>query len=279
MNRIDGISFSVLISVYKKEKPEFFDEALDSVYTQTMPPSEVMICEDGKLSRELEVIIEKYKKRFPEQTRIIKYPRNRGLGRSLHDGVIGCSNEIIFRMDSDDISRTDRFERQLDVMQKTGVDVVGSNITEFDEKMEKHFGVREVPEKDSEIKRYAKSRNPMNHMTVCFKKSKVLEAGNYLDMPCFEDYYLWVRMMNNSCSFYNIQESLVNVRGGDSMLKRRGGKAYTRKMIAFEKELKRVGFISFGNYYKNIIVRFTSSLVPVSLRSWLYSSMLRKKAQ
>lgn len=278
MNKIDGISFSVLISVYKKEKPEFFDEALDSVYTQTMPPSEVMICEDGKLSRELEVIIEKYKKRFPKQTRIIKNPRNRGLGRSLHDGVIGCSNEIIFRMDSDDISRADRFERQLNVMQKTGVDVVGSNITEFDEKMEKHFGVREVPEKDGEIKRYAKSRNPMNHMTVCFKKSKVLEAGNYLDMPCFEDYYLWVRMMNSGCSFYNIQESLVNVRGGDSMLKRRGGKAYTRKMIAFEKELKRVGFISFGNYYKNVIVRFTSSLVPVSLRSWLYSSMLRKKA-
>lgn len=279
MNRVDDIGFSVLISVYKKEKPEYFDKALDSVYTQTMSPSEVVICEDGKLSQGLEAVVEKYKNNFPGQTRVIKHPRNRGLGKSLHDGVISCSNEIIFRMDSDDISRADRFERQLDVMQKIGVDVVGSNITEFDEKMEKRFGVREVPEKDSEIKRYAKSRNPMNHMTVCFKKSKVLEAGNYLDMPCFEDYYLWVRMMNNGCSFYNIQESLVNVRGGDSMLKRRGGKAYTRKMIAFEKELKRVGFISFGNYYKNVIVRFTSSLAPVSLRSWLYSSMLRKKAQ
>lgn len=278
MNRLDDVKFSVLIPVYKKEKPEYFNEALNSVYTQTMSPSEVVICEDGKLSRELEVIIEKYKKRFPEQTRIIKYPRNRGLGRSLHDGVIECSNEIIFRMDSDDISRADRFEKQLDVMRKTGVDVVGSNITEFDEKMEKRFGVREVPEKDSEIKRYAKFRNPMNHMTVCFKKSKVLEAGNYLDMSCFEDYYLWVRMMNNGCIFYNIQESLVNVRGGDSMLKRRGGKAYTRKMIAFEKELKKVGFISLGDYYKNIFVRLISSLIPVSLRNWLYYSLLRKKA-
>ena len=277
MNKIDDISFSVLISVYKKEKPEFFNEALDSVYTQTMPPSEVMICEDGKLSRELEAIIEKYKKRFPEQTRVIKYPMNRGLGKTLRDGILECSNEIIFRMDSDDISARDRFEKQLAIMQETKADVVGSNIVEYNEEMSIKTGKRVVPEFNNDIKRYARKRNPINHMTVCYRKSAVIDAGNYLAMDGFEDYFLWVRMINNGASFYNVQEPLVNVRGGGSMISRRGGLPYAKKIIAFEKELKRMKYISLIQYYANLIPRVAVSIIPSSFRRAIYTKGLRRR--
>lgn len=268
-------AFSVLISVYNREKPEFFDVALESVYNQTIMPSEVVICEDGKLTSELDAVVDKYEKKYPKITKVVKFSENRGLGLSLRDGVLECSNEIVFRMDSDDISVEDRFEKQLGVITNKDVDVVGANTIEYNEEMNVVFGARNVPEKDLDIKRYAKRRNPINHMSVCFKKSKVVEAGNYMDMKGFEDYYLWVRMMQRGNSFYNIQEPLIKVRGGDSMVKRRGGKKYASQIKLFEKELKNTKFISLKEYYENIIMRVLSSIVPLPVRSGIYRKILR----
>ena len=153
-------------------------------------------------------------KEHPELN-VVRYEKNRGLGIALHDGLLECKNEIIFRMDTDDICLPTRFEKQLKIFKKDkSIDIVGSNITEFDETMENSTSERIVPETDSEIKVRAKKRNPMNHMTVAYKKDAVIKAGNYQDMMYFEDYYLWVRMMINNCKFYNVQETLVNVRGG-----------------------------------------------------------------
>ena len=186
---MDNYIFSVLMSVYFKEKPLYLDLALESVFNQTIKPNEVILVEGGSLTEELEEVISKYEKKYSDILKVIKYEKNRGLGIALHDGLLECSNDIVFRMDTDDICVNDRFEKQLEVFKNNVVDVVGSNICEYDDDMENMTGMRIVPENDRDIKKMAKKRNPMNHMTVAYRKQAVIEVGNYQDMAYFEDYY------------------------------------------------------------------------------------------
>ena len=231
-------NFSVLMSVYYKEKDNYLDLSLNSIFSQTIMPNEVIIVEDGKLTKELDTVILKFKNKFPEIIKILKFEKNRGLGIALHDGLIECSNEIVFRMDTDDVCDKSRFEKTLEVFKNKDVDVVGSNIVEYDENMKNITSYRKVPETDIEIKKMMKKRNPINHMAVAYKKSKVIYAGNYMDMLYFEDYYLWARMACLGNKFYNIQQNLVNVRGGTDMIKRRGGKKYIKPIINFQKKIR-----------------------------------------
>lgn len=264
------------MSVYAKEKPQYFDEALKSVFGQTKKPSEVVIVEDGPLTEELKKVIDKYKNIYLGRIKTIKNKQNEGLGLALRKGLLQCSNDIVFRMDTDDICKKDRFEKQLKQFKENEYDIIGSNIDEYDETMTNKTGVRKVPETNAEIKEWAKTRNPMNHMTVAYKKDAVLKADNYEEMPYFEDYYLWAKMIKNGCNFYNIQESLVNVRGGKEMIKRRGGKRYLGSIKKFEKELLELGIISKKEYITNISKRQIVSLMPDNIRQMIYKKVLRK---
>lgn len=270
---------SVLLSVYAKEEARFFDRALRSVFEQSRQPDEVVICTDGPLTLELEKVIEKYQELYPSNTKIVRFPHNRGLGKTLHDGLLECSNDIVFRMDTDDVSMHDRFEKQLHCLANTNSDVVGSEIIEYDEEMKQVAGKRSVPETDKEIKEYMQYRNPMNHMTVCFKKHKVLEVGSHTDMPGFEDYYLWARMMNGNCKFYNIQEPLVKVRGGVSMARRRGGINYIRNIVHFQNNLADIGIINTRKKIEGILFRSMVAIVPSTLRHMIYNGVLRRRLE
>lgn len=163
----------------------------------------------------------------------IYIPQNKGLGNALKEAINNCSNSLVARMDSDDVSIKDRFRLQLEkFICVPELDVVGGNISEFIGSEMNITGTRKVPATDWEIKKYVKKRCPVNHVSVMFKKSSVQEAGGYLDWYCNEDYYLWIRMIEKGFKFANIQKCLVNVRVGDSMSGRRGGKKY------FESEKK-----------------------------------------
>lgn len=268
--------YSVLMSVYQKEKPEFLRQSMQSIYDQTIPTDDFVLVCDGPLTDELDSVIEEMQEKFGERLRVIRQANNRGLGYSLNSGITECKNELIARMDSDDISTSDRIEKQLKVFSEKNVDIVGSSIIEYDERMEKIFGKRAVPENDREIKKYAKKRNPMNHVSVIFKKSSVLEAGNYENILGFEDYYLWIKMMKKNCNFYNMQESLVKVRGGESMTGRRGGMRYIKNMLEFEKEIYGKQFISWMDYVSNVTIRVLASLAPNNIRAFFYCKVLRK---
>ena len=270
------MKFSVLMSVYFKEKPNYLDQALNSVFEHTIIPDEVVLVEDGRLTLELDVIINKYKNMYPHILKVVKYEENRGLGVALHDGLLECSYDLVFRMDTDDICNKNRFEKQLEVFKNKDVDVVGSNIIEYDENMNEITGKRIVPEDDISIKKMAKKRNPLNHMTVAYRKQAVLDAGNYQDMMYFEDYYLWVRMINNNCKFYNVQDVLVNVRGGTEMIKRRGGVKYIKPILNFEKSLLSLKLINTFEYIKNVIERIVGAIIPNNLRTIAYKVVLRK---
>lgn len=275
-NSLKSINFSVLMSVYKKEIPERLKVALDSVIEQTLTPTEIVLVKDGPLTNSLNDVISNCQASHPF-LKVIELKKNVGLGKSLNDGMRHCSFDIVARMDTDDYSERNRFKKQISVlMEKSEIDVVGSCVCEYDENLENIISSRNVPETDSDIKNYLKKRNPLNHMSVMYRKNKVLAAGGYIDCPYFEDYYLWCRMAKNGCKFYNIQDSLVKVRAGAGMINRRGGISYAKNAIHFEKEILKLHTIGLPGFFYNSLVRTTVALFPNNLRQTFYLKKLRK---
>jgi len=270
--------FSVLMSLYIKEKPEYVEECFQSLLRQTVQASEWVVVEDGPLSDGLYEVLDKYEKEYPGLIKRVPRPVNQGLGMALQAGVPECSNELIARMDTDDICREDRFEKQLAEFEKDpDLDIVGSCIDEFEDTPEDIVASRNVPLTDEEIKKYQKRRDGFNHMTVMYKKSAVLGAGNYQPCPLMEDTYLWVRMMKNGVKCKNIGEPLVYARIGKDMFNRRGGWAYFKKYKAAFKMVYATGYISRFDYFSVISVQFIVALVPRKLRGWIFKKMLHGK--
>ncbi|HIV42009.1 MAG TPA: glycosyltransferase, partial [Candidatus Mediterraneibacter guildfordensis] len=198
MSEMEYPKFSVLMSLYLKEKPEYLNEALKSVINQTVKPNEIVIVYDGPITTELKSVVEQYVSNNPGLIKIIDNPENKGLGLALADGVPQCTYELIARMDTDDICRKDRFEKQLEEFVKDPrLDICGSHILEFEEKEENIVARRRVPLVDKDIKEYQKRRDGFNHMSVMFKKKSVLAAGNYQSCLLMEDTLLWANMFMN----------------------------------------------------------------------------------
>ena len=187
--------FSVLMSLYIKECPEYLIASLDSVMNQTVKPSQIVLVKDGPLTDELEAALNEFLSREPELFTIVPLERNQGLGLALREGILHCDYELIARMDTDDICRKDRFELQLQEFEKNPeLDICGSHVLEFEGTIDNIVAKRTVPLTDSEIKKYQKRRDGFNHVSVMFKKSAVLKAGNYRSCLLMEDTLLWANM-------------------------------------------------------------------------------------
>lgn len=272
------MNFSVLISVYFKENPEYFKMAIESILTQTVKPIEIVIVKDGKLTQRLDLLIHELCCADNEMFKIVEIEENVGLGEALRIGTINCSQEIIARMDTDDICVLNRFEKQLEVINNNpNVDVVGSFIAEFKGERANITAIRKVPITYKEIKTKAKYRNPLNHMTVMFRKKAVMDVGNYKDLLWNEDYYLWARMINNEKNIINLPEVLVYARAGNEMYKRRGGLKYIQNEVKLQKEFLKMGFINYCDFVFNISVRSIVRLLPNFIRSFIYRKALRQK--
>ncbi len=276
---MDNTTFSVAMSVYHKDNSIFFERALQSITEQqTIKPAEIVLVCDGPLNRELDAIINAYQDRYPIFN-IIRLSQNKGLGNALKIAVENASNELIARMDSDDVSVADRFEQQLAFfMNHPEIDIVGGDITEFIGDENNIVGKRAVPKTDSEIKEYMKKRAAFNHVSVMYKKSAVQDAGGYIDWFWNEDYYLWIRMQINNAVFANTGSVLVNVRVGEQMYQRRGGKKYFQSEYELQKlmlDKKMISFSTFvGNVGKRVIVQL---LLPNKLRAWVFKKFARSK--
>ena len=275
IDKSKSVKFSVLMSVYSKEEPDYLEKSLYSVVNQTLMPSEIILVEDGPLNDELYGVIDEYKKKY-SFLKVIKLDMNVGLANALNEGLKECSYNHVARMDTDDFANHCRFEKQIAfLINNPTVDVVGSNINEFDKDLTIKQDEKRVPENDLDIKKYLANRNPFNHMTVIYKKNKVMAVGGYLDCPFFEDYYLWCRMAKNNCSFYNIQECLVDVRAGSDMIGRRGGLKYNKCIFNFQRKMKKLGIVSGVACTRNTMVRIAVSSCPKRIRAVFYKKALR----
>ena len=257
--------FSVLMSLYVKEKATNLCECLDSILGQTAFPDEIVIVN----------VLKKYVTQNPNIYRFVPLPENRGLGLALAAGVPQCRNELIARMDTDDVCRKDRFEIQLKEFEKDpDLDICGSHIAEFEDDINHIVAQRKVPLGDSEIKKYQKRRDGFNHVTVMFKKSAVLKAGNYQSCMLMEDTYLWVNMFLAGCKAKNVDDFLVYVRIGKDMFERRGGLSYYKKYKQGRKKVRATGYIGFFDYYYTLLIQLIVALLPNKLRGWIFKTML-----
>ena len=269
--------YSVLMSLYIKEKPEYLRLAIDSMLYQAVKPDEIVIVEDGPLTDALYAVLDEYKAKYPQIVRTVKNEKNLGLGLALNVGLKECKNEFVARMDTDDISKPDRCEKQLKVFtENPNLDIIGGNISEFIDLIDNKVGARIVPQTDSEIKDYLKKRCPFNHMTVMFKKESVLKAGNYIDWFWNEDYSLWIRMYLANMTFANIPETLVNVRVGKDMYQRRGSWKYFKSEAGIQWFMLRRGIISLPLYLFNTSLRFC---LQVLMPNWLRGIVFQKFAR
>lgn len=276
-------AYSVLMSVYQKENPEYLRAAVESVLGQTVPPEEVVLVCDGPLTEALDGVIAEYA-RQEIAFRVVRLPENGGLGKALNEGLKYCSCEWIARMDTDDLSTPDRCEKQLKFLEEhPEVDVVSGTIAEFqgdalDGKTAETavISYKTVPETQKEIAAYIKQRNPLNHPCVMFRKASVELSGGYQQCPYFEDYDLWVRMYRNHAQFANLPDTLLYMRV-DGMHQRRGGLRYAKCVIDFRVKMYRNQVITFGEFLPMTIVRVLVSLMPNSLRRFLYEKKLRKQ--
>ena len=273
-----ALKFSVLMPVYWKETPEYFQTALESILNQTLMPDEIVIVEDGKLTDELNSIIKTYTSRYPQLFKIVALDKNVGQGLARNAGLKHCSNNLVALMDSDDIADKTRFEKQINYLKDhPEVDVIGSNITEFEGMPENIISKKVVPLTQDEIFRFGKWRSPINNMTVVYKKDKVMSVGGYNTFNFGEDYLLFAKMLIAGMQFCNLEECLVNARSGTRMLaKRVGAKRILQEFQLFWK-FYRMGYINLFELSRNVSLKFLLRIIPSALRTWIYMKFLRRE--
>lgn len=266
------------MSLYIKEDPDNFRAAIYSMINQTFPPDEIVLIEDGPLTEELYTVIDEIKSKKPGLLTLVVHKKNKGLGCALQHGLEVARNEIIARMDTDDIAVLDRCERQLIFMSKNlEVAIVGGQIEEFVGEVSNVVGKRIVPTTDIELKKYLKKRCPFNHMTVMFRKKDILEVGNYQEWFWNEDYYLWIRLAISNKKFANLPETLVKVRTGTDMYQRRGGIKYFISEKNIQKFMLKNNIIKYPRYLINITERLVLQvLMPNWLRGIVFRTFARK---
>lgn len=269
--------YSVLMSLYHKEKQEYLKQALESMIHQTVKPDEIVVVYDGPLNASLYELMDSYIEMYPELFKIVINEKNLGLGLALNKGLLACRNDLVARMDTDDISVEDRCERQLMEFEKDpDLSVCGSIIDEFIDNKDNIIAKRKTAETDDLIKNRMRKRCEVNHVSVMLKKSSVLKSGNYKDWFWNEDYFLWIRLCFNGYKFYNIQSSLVKVRVGKDMYERRGGLKYFKSEYKLQKYMLNIRMINVRIFLVNVLKRLIGQvLIPKSLRGYVYKKFLR----
>ena len=271
------LKFSVLIPIYYKENPEYFNTALESIVNQTLMPNEIVIVKDGVLTEALEDVIEKFVSKYPNLFNIVTLEKNVGQGKARNAGLRACKYNYVALMDSDDIADLTRFEKQIGYLKEhPEIDCIGSNITEFEGEQENIISKKVVPLTHEEIFKFGKWRSPMNNVTIIYKKDKVLEVGGYNSFNFGEDYLLFAKMLMNGCKFYNFEECLVNARAGSRMLAKRVGWNKIKQEFLLFYEFKKMGYINNYQFIRNVSLKFLLRVIPNWLRSWIYRMFLRK---
>lgn len=270
--------YSFLMSVYYKEKPEYLKQSIESMLAQTVKPDEIIIVEDGALTADLYAVIDKYKKKLPSLFTIIKLKENGGLGHALNIGIKASKNELIARMDSDDISLSNRCEEQLRAFEKNSeLAIVGTQIDEFIDDPKIPVSSRTVPLTNVEIKKFARRRSPFNHPTVMYRKSVLLNLKGYHTSGRKEDLDLFIRMVNRGYYAMNLNKSLLLYRSNADNLKRRktwrNCSEYIQIMFGFYKK----GYCGLNDIVYVTVGQIALFITPTKITKLLNDNLLRKK--
>jgi len=274
----DPQPFSLLLAVWRNDDPGFLREAFtSSVQDQTRRPDQVVLVQDGPVPEALAEGIRELVSASPVRVDHLVLDHNVGLGPALDRGLAACDHEIVARMDADDVSLPDRFERQIPVVE-AGADIVGSGLLEFGSSVDDVVGRRTPPTDPERIRRVIAFRDPFNHPTVVYRRSAVQAAGGYTDMALMEDYLLFARMLDAGARPANLAEPLVCYRVGAGAYARRGGRRLLRSELAVQRRFRRLGITTRGQYLRNVLVRGGYRLVPEVVRTRAYRAVIANRS-
>ncbi len=270
-------AYSVLMSVYFKEKPDHLLTSMTSILNQSVKTDDFVLVCDGPLNSGLDDVIAGMQTAFGDRLHVIRLEKNQGLGRALNTGMKHCRHSLIARMDSDDISYPDRCEKQLALFDaQPDLDICSGIVEEFSTTPDVIENRRVPPETQDDILAFVKKRNPFNHPCVMYRKEAVEAAGGYQDFYLLEDYYLWIRMLQQGAHGYNLQEPILWMRAGSDMYKRRAGWKYAKSQARLFRYMRSQGMISRASCQSSIVVRGVSSMLPNGIRKALFEKKLRK---
>ena len=273
-----GQPFALLVSTWRGDRADYLREAfLSSVHEQTRRPAQVVLVQDGPVPPELAAEIARLRAESPVPVTHVELPGNVGLGPALDAGLRASDHEIVARMDADDVSVPERFEKQLPLVE-AGADIVGSGLWEFGTSIEDVVGRRTPPTDPDEIRRVIRFRDPFNHPTVVYRRGAVLAAGGYTDMALMEDYLLFTRMVAAGAEPANLAEPLVHYRVGDGAYARRGGLTLLRSELALQRRFRSLGLTTRRQYLRNVAVRGGYRLVPEGVRKVAYRRLLANRS-
>lgn len=272
--------YSVLMSLYQKENPEWFEASMDSIINQTIIPNEIVLVLDGPISGELMESVNNYKNNYEKMINILPLDENIGLGKALDRGLDICTNELIARMDTDDISLPTRCEKQLSEFNKNpNLSIVGTNIDEFYDDPENIVSSRVVPSSHEDIKKFIKRRSPFNHPTVMFKKGAVIDSGGYGKLRRKQDLDLFSRMINNGYEAKNINESLLLFRSNENNFKRRKSWSYVKSYIIAQYAIWKRGHCSLFDLLYVVFGQLIFFVLPVPILKRISTKYLRKNTK
>lgn len=273
------MKFSVLMSIYYKELPSNLVQCFDSILEQSKLPDEIVIVKDGYLTKELDNVIRDFMNKSSVDIRVVALKDNVGLGLALNKGLLECTHNLVARVDSDDINKKDRFEKQIEKFESNeNLVLLGGQIEEFiitNQRLQ-IVGRRNVPIGKDKINKFSKLRNPFNHMTVMFKKDIILDVGSYKHKPGYEDYDLWMRLLKKDYHTENLERVLVIARTGLAMSNRRGGIKYAKTLFKMRKDFFEAGYISFWDLLIGTSASSIVALVPSRIRNKVYTQILHK---
>lgn len=262
--------YSVLMSVYIKENPQYLKQSIDSIISQTLPTNDFVIVEDGPLTDELNEILDTYEKQYT-CIKLIKREKNWGLGASLNVGIQHCKNELIARMDSDDIAFPERCQKEVEQFNLDDeLGIVGTGIVRFLDSINHVVGIKKMPTTYEDIYKYAKRRNPFNHPTVMYKKNAVINAGGYQETIRGEDFALFTKMIFEGVKGKNLEKNYLYYRADKEQFKRRTSWQDTKSVIKVVRKNYMKGYVSFWDLINVIIVQSLAFLIPKKWGGVLY---------
>lgn len=268
--------YSVLMSLYDKEEPAYLSQSLDSMVSQTIQPDEIVLVLDGPINMNLQEILSNFLKEYPEVLKVVPLRKNIGLGLALNEGLKVCKNDLIVRMDTDDIAYPNRVEMQLrEFNNNPSLDILGTLTSEFYETPDKIISSRIVPENHSDIVKFSKRRSPFNHPTVMYKKYAVEEVGGYRDIIRNEDLDLFARMLDNGSKAKNLQIPLLYFRSNADNYKRRKSWDNCSNYIRVIYSLWKKGYSSTFDLIYVIFTQLGMFISPTWLVKYVSDNFLR----
>lgn len=269
--------YSVLMAVYSKDSPDELKQSIESMLSQTVVCDQFVIVQDGPIGEELNKVIDDYVSNCPDLFTLVKLEKNYGLGIALDEGLSACRNDLVARMDADDISLPERCEKLLKLFEENpNLAIAGTNIDEFYDDPTKIVSSRIVPYDYDSIRKFIRRRSPFNHPTVMFRKSEVIRCGGYGKMKRKQDFDLFARMLNMNCYALNINESLLLFRSNENNFKRRKSWEYCKSYIYVEKENYKRGYCSMWDLIVVIVGQLVMLIAPMWLVKILSNKFLRK---